>query len=157
MILDQRNILAEAIPMRLDCTLCARNESEAQWRGEPSRRQMLGCGERPLHARTLEPVDVVSMLEQGASLTELCNGYTNANLGGVVETLGWAWPHCPRWYLEFSPVGERVRAAGIIRRLRWVEAGAIPYESLTPTEAHLMDMAAYLRQEIDRRDREVGR
>lgn len=69
--------------------------------------------------------------------------YHLANLGGVWDTLGWLWPHCPRWYLAFSDPVARTYAREIIDLRRLVKMGLAGSlgEELTPAGFDLLAQA----------------
>lgn len=69
--------------------------------------------------------------------------YYLANRGDVWTVLGWLWPHCPRWYLQFGdPVAREVAAEVVeLRQLVKLGLGGSLGEELTPGGLSLLRQA----------------
>lgn len=89
--------------------------------------------------------------------------YYLANRGDVWKSVGWLWPHCPRWYLEFGDPTALHTAREIVDLRRLVKmglAGALG-EELTPGGFDLLSDADRLwdslQREYEREQMEAGR
>lgn len=78
--------------------------------------------------------------------------YHLANHGGVWRSLGWLWPHCPRWFLAFGdPVAVSVaREVVDLRRLIKMGLAGNLGEELTPGGFDLLSDADRLWDALQR-------
>ena len=145
-------------PVILDCDACEADDARRMCADipGPSRRDLLGCGRFPVHPHTGELIDLGSFLAANpdSPAAAVQDRYAFANLGFVRDLFGWAWPWCPRWFSAFAADSDALRAASILRRLPWVERGAISYDSITVEEINLVDQAIALRSKLEANERE---